>query len=132
MNATLPTPCDALTARLLRPVGFDERLVGYQLEVPLAARPRVLCSLPDVLALLQLPHHRLDLGALARWCERVLDDPALARAILQIAGRHAIPEDETKAVVELVELRMLQALRRACSSDFAAPGAELEHQAQQG
>lgn len=132
MNQILHPPCDALIARLLRPVGFDERLVGYLLEFPLAARPRVLCSLPDVLVLLQLPHHRLDLGALAGWCDRVLDDPALARAIAQVAARHAIPEDETKAVVELIELRLLQALRRASAADFEAPGATLEHQAQQG
>ncbi len=123
MTAHLPDPDAATTARLLRPVGYDERLVGYEIDFPLRARPLALCSLPEVLALLQRPHHRLDLLDLARWCDRVLDDAPLALAVAQAVVRHDLPDEQDRAVVELVELRLLQAMRCACEagSEAAAP-----------
>jgi len=113
MNRALPTPTPALAHRLLQPVAAQDRLVGYRIDFRRGAEQVDLLSLVDVLALLQLPDPRLDLGSLASWCEGVLHDPDLAASIRAVADAPGTPPTHRRITGELIEVRLLQSARIA-------------------
>jgi hypothetical protein len=115
------SPLDTTTAqRLLRPVAWADRLVGWQLHRRLGALPIDLQSLPDVLALLTVTHPRLDLPGLARWCDTVLGDAPLARAIADAAAADTPPVEQHRQTARIIEARLLQAIDKLDDAELRA------------
>ncbi len=113
MQNPLPAPTPALAHRLLRPVSQSDRLVGYSLDFRQQTQTIDLLSLTDALVLLRLPHSRLSPGTLASWCEGVLGDQALAAAVRSIGEAPGTPPVQRRALTEIIEVRLLQAMRCA-------------------
>lgn len=102
---TLSMPDEHLRARVLREVGFDERLVGYRMRERTGPMPESLYSFEEVVHLLgdKLPY--VSPEQLRQWVETITEDSELAAAVADVN------EEETNDLDRLSRIRTLMAER---------------------
>ena len=104
----LTQPVAALTANILREVGFEDRLIAYRLRERMGAVSTTLYSFEEVVTLLHDPCPRVDWNGLARWVLAALGDGELAsemEAVLRVAGNEG---ERLGRVRELMAERLAQ------------------------
>jgi hypothetical protein len=96
--AVLNDPTRELAERVLREVGYDQRLVGLKMAAMGGAHPSDLFSLREAARFIHVDDYEtalrdnhatvgyIDLKALARWIDEVIGDGELSAAIAELAG----------------------------------------------
>ncbi len=108
---TLSTPDEHLTARVLREVGFDQRLVGYRMRQRTGSVPASLYSFEEVVHLLgdKLPY--VNPERLQQWVESVTEDAELAAAIARVIREETNDRDRISRIAPLMAERLCQCHR---------------------
>lgn len=117
----LPEPSPELAVKLLSEVGFEERLVGYEMSPATGQTPRSLYSLAEVARFVgvggavelltrgsQASIGYLDPEAVIRWVETILGDAALASALRRKLAGCATYREKAGVVHELLQQRLAQ------------------------
>lgn len=78
---TLIPPDKVLAARVLREVGFADRVIAYRLNERMGAVAATLYSFEEVVSLLYDLCPRVDWDGLVRWVREVIGDRELAAAM---------------------------------------------------
>jgi hypothetical protein len=105
---TLSTPDEQLAARVLREVGFEERLVGYRLRERTGPMPSSLYSFEEVVHLLGDKCPYVSLERLEQWVDSVTEDAELAAAIAKVIEEETNDRDRMLRVKTLMGERLCQ------------------------
>ncbi len=108
---TLSTPDEHLAARVLREVGFDQRLVGYRLRERTGPMPASLYSFEEVVHLLGDKFPYVSLERLQQWVETVTEDSELAAAIANLNQDKTNDRDRMLHIGTLMGERLCQCKR---------------------
>ena len=108
---TLSTPDENLTARVLREVGFDQRLVGCRLRERTGPIQASLYSFEEVVHLLNDKCPYLIPERLQHWVETVTEDSELAAAIADAIQEETNDRDRMLRSKTLMEKRLCQCKR---------------------
>lgn len=105
---TLSTPDEHLAARVMREVGFQQRLVGYRLRERTGPIPSSLYSFEEVVHLLgdQCPY--VSPERLQEWVETVTEDAELAAAIADAREEETNDRDRMLRIKTLMGERLCQ------------------------
>lgn len=108
---TLSMPDGDLAARVLREVGFDERLEGYRLRERTGPMPETLYSFEEVVHLLgdQSPFVRPK--RLEEWVRNVSGDAELAAALAEAISEETNDRDRLSRMGILMAERLCQCKR---------------------
>ena len=108
---TLSTPDGDLAARVLREVGFDERLEGYRLRERTGPMPETLYSFEEVVHLLgdQAPY--VSPKRLEEWVRNVGGDDELAMALGDVIREETNDRDRLSRMGSLMAQRICQCKR---------------------
>ncbi len=119
--AQLPKPTKDVATRILSEVGFDNRLVGFDMKPRAGNTPMSLYSFAeatnflhvDSLDDLLIPGGRgsvgyIELAALQKWVDQVMGDKDLASAIGEAVKQNDCYHDQAIAVKELMAERLSQ------------------------
>jgi len=113
MASILSEPTPELATRLLGEVGFEKRLTGLKMAAMGGSNPTPLHSLAEVAGFIHIGDYEtamrdmhatvgyIDPSTLARWVAEVLEDEALATAILE---REAAGENYGAVAMPIKEL----------------------------
>jgi len=105
---TLSTPDEQLASRVLREVGFDQRLVGYRMRERTGPIPASLYSFEEVVHLLSDQSPYVSLDRLQQWVETVTEDSELAAAIASVTEEETNDRDRMQRVGTLLGERLCQ------------------------
>ena len=108
---TLSTPDEHLIARVLREVGFEQRLVGYRLRERTGPMPASLYSFEEVVHLLGDKCPYLCLQRLEQWVDSVTEDTELAAAIADAIREETNDRDRMLRIGTLMGERLCQCKR---------------------
>ena len=108
---TLSTPDEHLAARVLREVGFDERLVGYRMRERTGPMPEPLYSFEEVVHLLGDKFPYVSPEQLRQWVDSVTEDAELAAAIADVIQKETNDRDRLLHVGTLMAERLCQCKR---------------------
>lgn len=104
----LKEPDKKLAARILTEVGFDERLVGYQLRQRMGPVPITMYGFEEVAGFFLNPYPVIDMGELETWIREIMKDEELADRIKEFPrGDEHNPENIIR-VAQLMEDRLVQ------------------------
>ena len=105
---TLSTPDEHLVARVLREVGFDQRIVGYRMRERTGPMPASLYSFEEVVHLLGDKFPYVNLQQLQQWVDSVTEDSELAAAIASVIREETNDHDRLSRVRALMAERLCQ------------------------
>lgn len=108
---TLSTPDESLAGRVLREVGFDERLVGYRMRERTGPMPASLYSFEEVVHLLGDKFPYVNLERLQQWVDSVTEDSELAAAIADVIQEQTNDRDRMLHIKTLMGERLCQCKR---------------------
>lgn len=108
---TLSTPDKNLTARVLREVDFDQRLVGYRIRERTGPIPESLYSFEEVVHLLGDKCPYVSLEQLRQWVDSVTEDAELAAAMAAAIHEETNDRDRMLRVGTLMGERLCQCKR---------------------
>jgi hypothetical protein len=105
---TLSKPNKELAQRLITEVGFDDRIIGYQMGKRTGSLPITMYSFQEVAGFLSGNYNVIDFEKLGKWINTVMGDHELASEISA-----AIKEDQNKkeimeTVRDLLVYRLVQ------------------------
>jgi hypothetical protein len=104
----LPAPSPDLAARGLAEVGFEDRLVIYDLRRRPGPMPITAYSLAEALGALARPDCVPEYNRLALWIGRALGDHELSRAVAEAGNSEGAEDDKRRAVIDLLVRRLKQ------------------------
>ncbi|MEE8452831.1 MAG: hypothetical protein V3R99_12980 [Thermoguttaceae bacterium] len=94
--------------RVLREVGFDQRLVGYRMRERTGPMPASLYSFEEVVHLLNDKLPFVDLRQLRQWVETVTEDAELATAVADAIREETNDRDRMLRIKTLMGERLCQ------------------------
>ena len=105
---TLHRPDKDLISRILNEVGFEERIVGYQVRERSGPAMKTMYSFKEVVDFLndRLPY--IDFKELEKWVRNVMKDEQVALKISEIIGQEDNDFDRTKRIRVLMGERLRQ------------------------
>jgi len=104
----LSTPDEHLAARVLREVGFEERLLGYRLRERTGPMPASLYSFEEVVHLLGDKCPYVSPDGLQQWVDSVTEDAELAAAIADVIRVETNDRDRLSRIRTLMGERLCQ------------------------
>ena len=110
-NFRLSEPSKELAARILAEVGFEQRLVGYNLRERTGPMPVTLYSFEEVVGILYEPHPRIEFNRLKQWISTVMGDRELAQNIKEIVEKEVSDQAKLFQIRDLMGERLLQCKR---------------------
>lgn len=105
---TLTPPSREVAARIVREVGFEDRLIGSSLHLRAGIRVLSLYSLEEVFLLLKEPHPHIDLDQLESWIRTVIQDGELADRMKTVIGQKTADQDVVPLIRDLMGWRLIQ------------------------
>ena len=111
----LSTPDEHLAARVLREVGFDQRLIGFRMRQRTGPVPASLYSFAEVVHLLGDKFPYVSLERLEQWVRTVAEDGELGAAIADAIQEETNDRDRMVRIRTLMAERLCQCKRAAHS-----------------
>ncbi len=109
----LREPTGEVALRMLREVGFADRLEGFSLRERAGAIPVTMYSFQEIVSLLNEAHPRLDFNELEAWIRRTACDQELAEEIAKIVSTGRNDRERTLRIKRLMEERLNQCKKQA-------------------
>jgi hypothetical protein len=107
----LAFPSNALAARIVTEVGFQERLMGYRLSERAGPMSIPLYSFEEVVGLLHEPHPRIDFNRLEGWVRDTMGDVELAGKIRDLLQEDMSDQERSLRIRDLMALRLHQCMK---------------------
>ena len=104
----LSAPDKELVSRILQEVGFEERLVGYQVRERSGTIEKSLYSFAEVVNFLNDQFPFLKFEELTTWLTVVIKDEELARQVEEAVAEGQSDYERTQLIRDLMEERLLQ------------------------
>ena len=105
-------PTAKLAARLLKEVGFNQRIMGFRLRERTGPIPVTIYSFVEAVGFLYDKYPRIDFAQLASWVDTVIEDASLARLLHVVAASKASHQSKTERFRELMTERLLQCIQQ--------------------
>lgn len=104
----LTHPDKALRLRLLNKVGFEERMVGYQVGPRAGPTVKNMYSFKEVINFLKEKYLQLRFDELEEWLRNVINDHELALQVSKIVNQEKNDHDRIQNIRIIMEERLRQ------------------------
>ncbi len=104
----LKNPSKELAERILNEVGFEERMVGYRMQVSKGFMQIPLYSFEEVVGLLHVKYPYMEIYNLESWVRNIMGDEELADRIKTLAENDGSDLDKLLAAGRLMGQRLMQ------------------------
>lgn len=106
-------PNKKLAQRILKEVGFDDRIEGYRLRKRTGALPTTMYSFQELAGFLSDTCPRIDFTRLMNWIDNVMEDRELADKIDAVIRTDHSDREKMSKIGELVVFRLVQCKKAA-------------------